>query len=211
MDKSYTIAVRLIVGLFSLIAAGCSSNVMSTIYPGTFGEEVAIGQKAEDVRKVVYGHVFIDIPSTYSNLGTVEVAWQPSVPIPDLTVPQYLSTTVYAYNGTYYFTQWTRLGSDKYYFEPLVNEDVERWGTTWQLTTFTVPADTANSEYSQYFNFLQQQDEELSDSFAINVYAKRFSGRVIIRVLELRPATGASVLVPQFPELYPVRTYRTVE
>lgn len=197
--------------LCCLAMTGCSGNVMSTVLPSAFGEDAVFGEEAIDLKKVVYGHITIDLPSVYSSLGTVDIAWTPAVSIPDLSLPQYLSTTFYASAGTYFLTQWTRLGTDTFYFKPLSNENVERWGNKWQVTTFTVPVDTMNNEYSQYIAFMKKHNGTLPEAFAVKVYAKRFSGRVIVRVLEFVPSNGASVRIPRFQELYPVTAYSTVE
>jgi hypothetical protein len=203
--------IGLIVALLCCIAmTGCSGNVMSTVLPSAFGEDAVFGEEAIDLKKVVYGHIAIDLPSGYSSLGTVDVTWTPAVTIPDLSLPQYLSTTFYESDGTYFLTQWTRLDTDKFYFKPLSNETVERWGHKWQVTTFTVPTGTVNSEYAQYIAFMKKNDETLPEAFAVKVYAKRFSGRVIVRVLEFVPSTGGSVLIPQFQELYPITAYSTI-
>lgn len=199
--------IGLIVFLLCCVAAaGCSK-----MFPSMFGEDAMFGEDVQERREVVYGHVFIDLPSTFTNLGTVEVTWSPAVSIPDMSLPQHLSTTVYEHDDTYYLTQWTRLGTEKYYFEPLANETTERWGNRWQRTTFTVPVNTDNNEYAQYVEYVRQQDMSLPESFAVTVYAKRFSGRIIVRVLEFIPSEGASALIPQFNQLYPLVPYRTVE
>ncbi|WP_139296749.1 hypothetical protein [Halodesulfovibrio marinisediminis] len=169
------------------------------------------GEDIQERREVVYGHVFIDLPSTYTRLGTVEVAWNPTVRIPDMPLPQYLSTTVYANNGTYYLTQWTQLDTEKYYFKPLEKEATERWGSKWQSLKFTVPVNTDSQEYRQYIDYLKQLEQSLPEAFDVAVYAKRFSGRIIVRVLEFTPAEGASARIYQFNQLYPVVPYKTVE
>lgn len=186
--------------------AGCSK-----IFPSVFGDDAMFGETAQEQREVVYGHIVIDLPSKFTLLGTLEVLWSPDVTIPDLTLPQKLATKVYEDGGVYYLTQWTRLGTEKYYFEPLENENTDRWGNKWQLTTFTVPAITDNKEYIQYIEYMKQQGETLPEAFAVTVYAKRFSGRVIVRVLELIPAKGGSALIPQFSQLYPVVAFKTVD
>lgn len=187
-------------------ALGCSK-----MFPSVFGDDAMFGENVQERREEVYGHVFIDLPSNFSTLGTFEVLWKPVVTIPDMSLPQHLATTVYEDGGTYYLTQWTRLGTEKYYFEPLENETTERWGNKWQRAAFTVPANTANHEYAQYIDYMKQQGETLPEAFAVTVYAKRFSGRIIVRVLELIPSEGASALIPQFNKLYPVVPYKTVD
>lgn len=197
----------LIVFLFCCVSmAGCSK-----MFPSVFGDDAMFGETAQERREVVYGHIFIDLPSKFTLLGTLEVLWSPDVTIPDLTLPQKLETKVYEDGGVYYLTQWTRLGTEKYYFEPLENENTDRWGNKWQLTTFTVPAITDNQEYIQYIEYMKQQGETLPEAFAVTVYAKRFSGRVIVRVLELTPSKGGSALIPQFSQLYPVVAFKTVD
>jgi hypothetical protein len=186
--------------------AGCSKMV-----PSMFGDDAMFGKTAQERREVVYGHIFIDLPSKFTILGTLDVGWSPDVTIPDLTLPQKLETKVYDDGSVYYLTQWTRLGTEKYYFEPLENENTERWGNKWQLTAFTVPANTDNPEYVQYMAYMKQQGETLPVAFTVTVYAKRFSGRVIVRVLEMTPSKGASVLIPQFSQLYPVVPFETVD
>lgn len=186
--------------------AGCS-----TIFPSVFGDDAVFGETAQEQREEVYGHIFINLPSKFTTLGTLEVLWSPDVTIPDLTLPQKLETKVYEDGGVYYLTQWTRLGTEKYYFETLENENTDRWGNKWQLTTFTVPTSTDNQEFVQYIDYMKQQGEKLPEAFAVNVYAKRFSGRVIVRVIELTPSKGGSALIPQFSQLYPVVAFKTVD
>lgn len=186
--------------------AGCSK-----IFPSVFGDDAMFGETAQERREVVYGHIFIDLSSKFTLLGTLEVLWSPDVTISDLTLPQKLTTQVYGDGSVYYLTQWTRLGTEKYYFEPLENETTDRWGNKWQLTTFTVPENTDNQEYSQYIEYMKQQGKTMPEAFAVNVYSKRFSGRVIIRVLELTPSKGRSVFIPQFSQLYPVVALQTVD
>lgn len=198
------IQLRLIVLLLiSIVAAGCGSSA-SRILPSVFDE-------TEGRREVIYGHLFIEMPSSATRLGTVEISWSPAVDIPDMPLPQYLSTTVYENDGTYYLTQWTQLDTEKYYFKPLKNEATERWDNKWQSIKFTVPVNTDNQEYVQYIDFLKQQEQSLPESFDVTVYAKRFSGRIIVRVLELTPAEGASARILKFNQLYPVMPYKTVE
>ncbi|MFA9393419.1 MAG: hypothetical protein ACERJ1_01725 [Halodesulfovibrio sp.] len=186
--------------------AGCSK-----IFPSVFGDDAMFGKTVQEQREEVYGHIIIDLPTTFTALGTVEVLWSPDVTIPDLTLPQKLETKVYKDGGAYYLTQWTRLGTEKYYFETLKNENTDRWGYKWQLTTFTVPANTDNQEYSQYIKYMKEQGGKLAPAFAVNVYAKRFSGRVIVRVIELTPSKDENTPIPQFSQLYPVVPLQTVD
>lgn len=193
-----------------MICAGISG--CSTMFPSIFGQDAVLGESSDEQRKEVYGHISITLPPEYKALGLATIKWSPDVPIPDLKGPQELTTIGYEYNGTFYLTQWTRLETSKYYFEPLENETTERWGTRWQRTTFTVPSNTDNQEYSQYMFYMRKEDGSLPEAYAVTVYAKRFSGRVIVRVLELVPSTGTgSVFIPRFSQLYPVVPYQTVE
>lgn len=193
--------------LSCVVITGCS-----TMFPSIFGQDAVLGESSDEQRKEVYGHISITLPPTYKALGIATIKWSPDVPIPDLKGPQELTTTGYEYKGTFYLTQWTRLETSKYYFEPLENETTERWGTRWQRTTFTVPSNTDNQEYSQYMFYLREDDGSLPEAYNVTVYAKRFSGRVIVRVLEFVPSTGAgSAFIPRFSQLYPVVPYRTVE
>jgi len=191
--------------------AGCSGGAWSQILPSLFGEEAMFGQTERELREEVYGHISIDLPSTFTNVGTVEVMWSPSIIIPDMEPPLYLVTTVYVDNGVFYMTQWTQLETTKYYFKPLTNESTERWDNEWQVISFAVPSTTANHEYAQYFDYIKMNGLSLSESYNVTVYAKRFSGRIMIRVLEFMPEEiNEDTMITQFNELYPLVSYKTV-
>ncbi|MEZ0575094.1 hypothetical protein ACAG65_03540 [Halodesulfovibrio aestuarii] len=202
---------RLQRGLFWFLICCAAIVGCSKMLPSMFGDDAMFGEDVQERREVVYGYIFINLSSSFTKLGTVEVSWSPAITILGMSLPQYLSTTVYENDGTYYLTQWTQLGTDIYYFEPLANETAERWGNSWQRTSFTVPVNTDNNEYRQYIEYIKQQGQSLPESFAVTVYAKRFSGRIIARVLEFTPSTGASASIPQFNQLYPLVSYETVK
>lgn len=200
-----SIVFFLIVGSFSLV--GCSKFL-----PSVYGEGALFGDAEKDNREAVYGHIYITLPNDFTMVGgAIKVVWYPVATSPERNKPQYLTSTFYEYDDTFYVTQWTKLDTDKFYFEPLPDEKVRRWGNKWQERKFTVSAKTTNPEYVQYFDYMRRFEKNLSDVFTITVYAKRFSGRVLIRVLEFVPVESIGGKILQFQELYPLVQYKTVK
>ena len=200
-----SIALFLIVGSMSF--AGCSKFL-----PSIYGEGALFGKAAKEDREKIYGHIYIKLPDGFTMIGgPIKVVWRPVALSPELNQPQYLTSTFYEYDDAFYITQWTKLDTDKFYFVPLPDEKVSRWGTKWQERKYTVSSKTTNQEYIQYFDYMRRFEKDLSDVFTITVYAKRFSGRVLIRVLEFVPVKSVGGKILQFQELYPLAKYKTVE
>lgn len=196
---------------FFLFLMGVPLGGCSKFLPSVYGEGAVLGQTAEENKEIVYGHIYIALSDDFEMIGgPIRVTWSPEPSVAKLD-KQYLTSTFYEYDNTFYITQWTQLDTDKFYFEPLPDETVQRWGNKWQERKFTVSAATKNPEYAQYFDYMRRYEKHLSDVFTVTVYAKRFSGRVLIRVIEFVPVNGAGGDILQIQELYPLIKYETVE
>lgn len=207
MSKIFRTSIAFFLILCCFSFAGCSKFL-----PSVYGEGAVFGRAEEENREPVYGHVYIRLPSDFTMVGgPIKVEWKPVAISPERNEPQYLVSTFYEYDDTFYVTQWTKLDTDKFYFEPLPDEKVLRWGTKWQERKFTVSSSTINPEYVQYFDYMRRFEKNLSKVFTITVYAKRFSGRVLIRVLEFVPVDSIGGKILQFQELYPLVKYETVK
>ncbi|MCG8530887.1 MAG: hypothetical protein MI749_09505 [Desulfovibrionales bacterium] len=189
---------------------GCKQSMMETVFPSVFGEDAVLGETQQERLEPVYGHIAIDLPSSFSLIGSVDIMWAPAMRVEGLVSPQYLSSTFYGHSGVYYVTQWTQLGTDTAYFVALMDETTSRWNREWEERTYVVPSNTANHEYAQYFEYLKQHGKKLAARYRVVVYAKRFSGRVMVRVLEFTPSDESGNPPEMFQHLYPLQPYATV-